>query len=413
MGIIATIQNRMAKKGFYLSAAGIDVRPEVSAFHRITDGTIGFLSKEDPALNQTRLHAWHVAANARMAPFAGYEMPITYPLGAVEEHLATRRSVGLFDIDHMGQIEIKGPGADQFVSRLVTAKIDDMKDWDARYSLLLNERGTVIDDLFIYKLPGSWWIVVNASNRLEDVSWFNKHKPANVSLEDHSDETYMIAVQGPRAIELLDLVSDSAISAYPRFSAGRAKVLGVPCLVGRTGYTGEDGVELFFPAEQAEALWTGLFSEGEKRGIEVKAIGLAARDSLRFEAGMPLHGHEISQDIYPLESGFKWACDFTKDFVGKPALEKLQLEGIKRKLVCVTVTGGVPREGYELQSPEGRKIGAVVAGMFCPTVKKFAANALVDPAFGKSGLDVRVVIRGKPVEAVTVKRPLYIPAYRR
>ncbi len=365
-------------------------------------------------MNRTRLYDWHVAAGAKMAPFAGYDMPITYPLGAVEEHLVTRRSVGLFDIDHMGQIEVKGPGADAFVSRLVSAKIDDMKDNDARYSLLLNERGTVIDDLFIYRIPGSWWIVVNASNRLEDLAWFNEHKPAGVSVVDHSDETYMIAVQGPRAIELLDLVSDAKISAYPRFTSGRAKVLGVSCLVGRTGYTGEDGVELFFPAEEAEKLWTGLIAEGEKRGIETKAIGLAARDSLRFEAGMPLHGHEISQDIYPLESGFKWACDFDKDFIGKAALEKLQETGVARKLVGIELpAGGVPREGYEVQSPDGRKIGAIVAGMFCPTVKKFAANALVDPSFGKSGLAVKIVVRGKPMDAVTIKRPLYIPAYRR
>ncbi len=365
-------------------------------------------------MNRTRLYDWHVAAGAKMAPFAGFDMPITYPLGAVEEHLVTRRSVGLFDIDHMGQFEVKGSGADAFVSRLASAKVDDMKDGDARYSLLLNDRGTVIDDLFIYKIPGSWWIVVNASNRFEDLDWFNAHKPADAQLIDHSDETYMIAVQGPRAIELLDQLSDSPIAAYPRFSSGRAKILGVPCLVGRTGYTGEDGVELFFPAAEAERLWAGLLSEGAKRGIETQAIGLAARDSLRFEAGMPLHGHELSQDIYPLESGFKWACDFDKDFIGKAALEKLQAEGLARKLVGIELpSGGVPREGFEVQAPDGRKIGVIVAGMYCPTVKKFAANALVEPAFGKSGLAVKIVVRGKSLDAMTVKRPLYIPAYRR
>ncbi|MBU0936318.1 MAG: glycine cleavage system aminomethyltransferase GcvT [Spirochaetes bacterium] len=364
-------------------------------------------------MNTTRLHDWHIAAGAKMAPFAGYDMPITYPLGAVEEHLVCRRSVGLFDIDHMGQLEIKGPGADEFVSKMVTMKVLDMADNDARYSLLLNERGTVIDDLFIYRLPGSWWIVVNASNRAEDVAWFNKHKPAGVELIDHSEGTYMIAVQGPRAIELLDKVSASPISAFPRFTSGRTKVLGVDCLVGRTGYTGEDGVELFFPADEAEALWTGLLAAGEKHGIETHAIGLAARDSLRFEAGMPLHGHEISQDIYPLESNFKWACDFEKDFIGKSALEQLQADGIKRKLVTLDVTGGIPREGFEVQSADGQTIGTVVAGMFCPTVKKMAANVLIDPAFAKVGTALKVVIRGTGKDAVVVKRPLYIPAYRR
>lgn len=374
-------------------------------------------NQEDEIVNQTRLHAWHIAAGAKMAPFAGYDMPISYPLGSVEEHLVTRRSVGLFDIDHMGQVEVSGPGADAFVSGLVSARILDMKDGDARYSLLLNERGTVIDDLFVYRIPGAWWIVVNASNRLEDVAWMTKQaqnlKPGSVKIVDRSDETYMIAVQGPRAIQLLDMVSDAKISAYPRFTSGRAKVLGVPCLVGRTGYTGEDGVELFFPADSAEKLWTGLLAEGKKRGIEVEAIGLAARDSLRFEAGMPLHGHEISQDIYPLESGFKWACDFDKEFIGKAALDKLAAAGVTRKLVGLEVQGGVPREGYEVQDGSGKTIGKVVAGMFCPTVKKFAANAFVEPGFAKSGTEVKVMIRGKPVSAVVVKRPLYVPAYRR
>ncbi|HOT59717.1 MAG TPA: hypothetical protein PLJ83_08670, partial [Spirochaetales bacterium] len=209
-------------------------------------------------MKETRLHDWHVRAGARMAPFANYDMPISYPLGAVEEHLVTRRSVGLFDIDHMGQFEVRGPGATTFVSKLVSMKMSDLKDWDARYSLLLNERGTVIDDLFIYKLPDAWWIVVNAGNRMEDWEWFNKHKTAGVELVDSSDETYMIAVQGPRAIELMDKVSEAKISEYPRFTSGKTKVLGIPCLVGRTGYTGEDGVELFFPADKALEIWTGL-----------------------------------------------------------------------------------------------------------------------------------------------------------
>jgi glycine cleavage system T protein len=315
----------------------------------------------------------------------------------------------------MGQVEVTGPGADAFVSGLVSARVLDMKDNDARYSLLLNERGTVIDDLFVYRIPGAWWIVVNASNRIEDVAWLVAHNPnpAKVTIVDRSDETYMIAVQGPRAIELLDLVSDAKISAYPRFTSGRAKVLGVPCLVGRTGYTGEDGVELFFPADSAEKLWTGLLAEGKKRGIEVEAIGLAARDSLRFEAGMPLHGHEINQEIYPLEAGFKWACDFDKEFVGKAALEKLAATGVARKLIGLEVQGGVPREGYEVQDGSGRTIGKVVAGMSCPTVKKFAANAFVEPGFSKAGTELKVMIRGKPVTAVVVKRPLYVPAYRR
>lgn len=364
-------------------------------------------------MKKTRLHDWHVKAGARIAPFANHDMPLSYPLGAVEEHLVTRRSVGLFDIDHMGQFEVRGPGSTAFVSKLVSMKMSDLKDWDARYSLLLNERGTVIDDLFIYKLPDSWWIVVNAGNREEDWAWFTAHKPTDVELIDKSDETYMIAVQGPRAIDLMDMVSESKISAYPRFTSGKTTVLGIPCLVGRTGYTGEDGVELFFPADKAVEMWTGLLDAGEKAGIETRAIGLAARDSLRFEAGMPLHGHEISQEINALEAGFKWACDFEKEFIGKEALLAIQQQGLTRKLVTVTVTGGVPREGYEIQSPQGEAIGKVVAGMYCPTVKAYAANAFVAVDYAKTDTEIAVIIRGKPVPGIVVKRPLYVPAYRR
>lgn len=348
-----------------------------------------------------------------MAPFAGYDMPISYPTGAVEEHLITRRSVGLFDIDHMGQIEVSGPGADEFVSHTVSSKVIDMKDRDARYSLLLDDKGLVLDDLFVYKLPNRWWIVVNASNREADYRWFKDRAPAGVKVIDHSELTYMIAVQGPRALELLDLASGGAVSVLPRFTSGDISIHGIPILFGRTGYTGEDGGELFFPADRAVELWELLLAAGEKHGIETKPIGLAARDSLRFEAGMPLHGHEISPEINPLEAGFKWACDFEKDFVGRPALEAIQAAGLKRRLVGIEVTGGVPREGYELQSEAGAQIGHCVAGMFCPTVKKYAANAFVLPEFVKAGTRLQVIIHGKAKEAVVVKRPLYVPAYRR
>jgi aminomethyltransferase len=348
-----------------------------------------------------------------MAPFAGYEMPISYPTGAVEEHLICRRSVGLFDIDHMGQVEVTGPGADDFVSGLVSARVLDMAAGDARYSLLLDERGMVLDDLFIYRLASSWWIVVNASNRGADLEWIRSRAPKGLKVDDRSDDTYMIAVQGPRAIELLDAVSGGGVSPLARFAAGEITIGGTRALFGRTGYTGEDGGELFFPAARALELWELLLSEGAKRGIETAPIGLAARDSLRFEAGMPLHGHEISPAINPIEAGFKWACNFTKEFVGKAALEAVVAEGPRRRLVGLEVTGGVPREGFDVLQPDGAKVGVCVAGMFCPTVKKYAANAFVLPGLSKPGTALAVVIRDRPRDAIVIKRPLYVPAYRR
>jgi glycine cleavage system T protein len=384
-------------------------------------------------MKSTLLHDWHVAHGATMAPFAGFDMPIRYPAGSVEEHLITRRSVGLFDIDHMGQFEVSGPGADDFVSRMVSARILDMAAGESRYSLLLDDAGLVLDDLFVYRLPGSWWLVVNASNREADLAWLSQRAPGGVSVVDHSEASYMIAVQGPRALELLDAIAtpcvDSVIpgarmarlpgqdataaSSIPRFGWGNFAIEGVPVLFGRTGYTGEDGGELFFPADHAQEVWELLLSRGAALGIETAAIGLGARDSLRFEAGMPLHGHEISPSINPIEAGFKWACDFSKDFVGKAALEGIIATGAARKLIGLEVTGGVPREGYAVATSSGETVGQVVAGMFCPTVKKYAANAFVRPDLAKVGTALAVVIRGQLKQAVVVKRPLYLPAYRR
>jgi aminomethyltransferase len=348
-----------------------------------------------------------------MAPFAGYDMPISYPTGAVEEHLICRRSVGLFDIDHMGQVELSGQGADAFISGLVSARVINMVAGEARYSLLLDEKGGVLDDLFIYRLRKSWLIVVNASNRESDLSWMRGRAPKGVKVLDRSDDTYMLAVQGPRAIELLDSVADGAVSGLQRFTSGEVRIGGTKVLFGRTGYTGEDGGELFFPAGKALEIWELLMAEGKRLGIETAPIGLAARDSLRFEAGMPLHGHEISPSINPIEAGLKWACDFAKDFVGRAALEAVAAAGPARRLVCLDVTGGVPRELCEVLTPEGAHAGACVAGMYCPTVKKYAANAFVDHEFSKVGTALAVSIRDKPRDAVVVKKPLYVPTYRR
>ena len=203
----------------------------------------------------------------------------------------------------------------------------------------------------------------------------------------------------------------------PRFSMIRGELLGsVPGLslgIGRTGYTGEDGVELFYDARRARELWEYLLAQAAEAGIEAGPVGLAARDSLRFEAGMPLHGHEISPSISPLEGGLSWACDFEKDFVGKKALLAQKAAGFKRKLVTITITGGVPREGYPVLNEGGAAIGRCVSGMFCPSTGTYAANALLPPEYAEPGARLLVLIREKPKEGVVVKRPLYIPVYRR
>jgi glycine cleavage system T protein len=341
-------------------------------------------------------------------------MPIQYPLGAVEEHRLTRRSLGFFDIDHMGQVSVSGKGAGEALSGLVSSRILDMKPWEARYALLLNEAGGVIDDLFIYREEGedAWFVVVNAGNRETDVEYLGSRLPPGVTLRDISEETYMISLQGKRAVELMDRVSGGLVSPMPRFSMRWGEIAGISLRIGRTGYTGEDGVELFYDAAKARELWEYLFVQAAEAGIEAGAVGLAARDSLRFEAGMPLHGHEISPSISPLEGGLSWACDFGKDFVGKNALLAQKAAGLKRKLSTINVTGGVPREGYPVLNDEGTEIGRCVSGMFCPSTGTYSANALLPPEYAGIGARVLVLIREKPKEGVVVKRPLYIPVYR-
>ncbi|MDR0600504.1 MAG: glycine cleavage system aminomethyltransferase GcvT [Treponema sp.] len=384
-------------------------------------------------MKTTLLRPWHEAAGARFAPFAGFDMPIQYPAGAVGEHRLCRRSAGLFDIDHMGRFLVFGEGAGKALSAQVSGAVLDMGAGEARYSLLLNEAGGIVDDLFIYRLGEGggrrdlWLVVVNAGNRETDYAWFRERLPRAVSLEDLSGETYMIALQGPRAVELLDRLASpggqevlpggapgaALVSAIPRARMGALTLAGIPVLAGRTGYTGEDGAELFYGASQARVLWEALLTEAAAAGIEAGPVGLAARDSLRFEAGMPLHGHEISPSISPLEALLSWACDFTKDFTGKEALAAQKAAGLKRKLATLNVTGGVPREGYRVLTPAGEETGVVAAGMFCPTVGTYSANAFVPPERAVPGTRLAVEIRGNAKEAVVVKRPLYTPVYRR
>jgi glycine cleavage system T protein len=315
-----------------------------------------------------------------------------------------------------------------------------MRIGEARYSLLLNEQGGVIDDLFIYRLGesggrvDSWFVVVNAGNKKTDFDWFTEHLPSRVFLKDLSDETYMIAVQGPRASELLDLlvtkdneseqpgiistILDSVplshnVSSIPRSQLARVCLGGIPVLAGRTGYTGEDGAEIYFAAENAQTLWEAILAEAESAGIEAGPVGLAARDSLRFEAGMPLHGHEIGPEINPMEALLSWACDFTKDFTGKEALLAQKAAGLKRKLATVNVTGGVPREAYKVMNDKEEPVGEVVAGMFCPSTGTYSANIFMPPEYAVAGTKLMIEIRGTLKEAEVTKRPLYMPVYRK
>lgn len=365
-------------------------------------------------LKRTKLYQWHVEHGGRMVPFAGWELPVQYPTGPIEEHHLTRRSAGLFDIDHMGQIVVTGPDAETYLNRLVSWDISRMAENEAHYALMCYDHGGIVDDLFVYKLPGRWFVVVNASNLAKDYRWMLDHTAGyNVIVTDVSPETYMIALQGPKAIELLQHLTPTDLSQVARFRAFEDQVAGIAALVGRTGYTGEDGVEIFFPAEQAVAMWTGMLKKGQEVGIEVKPIGLAARDSLRFEPSFPLYGHEIGPEITPLEANLGWVCKFEVDFVGREALLKQKAAGVGKKLIGFELTDkGVPREGYPVADETGTEIGQVVTGLYAPTVDKYCGHAFVKPEFTQPGTRLQIIIRDKPKAAVVVKRPFYVPAYR-
>jgi aminomethyltransferase len=373
------------------------------------------------SLKRTQLYQWHVDHGGRMVPFAGYEMPVQYPTGPIQEHEATRMSAGLFDIDHMGQMEVRGPDAEAFVNRMVTYDVTQMKVKDAHYGLFCYADGGCVDDLFIYKLVDEqdgdgrlyFFLAINASNREKDVAWVKNHaRGFDVEVKDISEETYMLAFQGPKAPEIMNRLTNADLDQMPRFTAVQDTILGnVPILLGRTGYTGEDGFELFFPAEQAVNVWEAILKVGEVEGV--KPIGLAARDSLRFEACMPLYGHEINAEITPVEAGLNFAISYGKEFIGRDALLKQKLEKPARVQVGFEmVDKGVAREHYVVLH-DGKEVGFVSSGMFSPTTRKYLGMAYLPREISTRDTEIEIVIRGKAVKAKVVKKPFYIPAYRR
>ncbi len=367
----------------------------------------------ETSLKHTPLREWHIQHGAKMVPFAGWEMPIQYAGGALHEHRTVRAAAGIFDISHMGQFEVSGPDAQAYLEHLVSSNIAGIELGSSRYGLLCAPDGGVLDDLFVYRLPDTWWIVVNAANTASDFAWFEQHREGyNVELSDVSDGTAMFAVQGPEAIAIMDEVTGGAVSQIARFGAADCDIAGEQCLVGRTGYTGEDGVELFMSASVAQKVWDAILGSQAAGRAGLEPIGLAARDSLRFEPGFALYGHEISRDVTPVEARLTWACDLESEFIGRDAVLARKEVGAERKLCTFTLTErGVPREGCEIYAG-GSKIGIVVTGMFAPSAEAYAGNAFVESAYSKVGTEFEVDIRGKRKAAVVVKRPLYKPAYK-
>ncbi len=356
-------------------------------------------------LKRTPLYDTHLALGARMVEFSGWEMPVQYK-GILEEHRAVRTSAGLFDIDHMGQIRVTGADALPYLQKLLSANLAPLAVNSAQYAILCYVDGTVVDDTFVYRFEDDWMVVLNAGNREKDLAWMDAHcRGYDVQIRDISEQYYMIAFQGPKAEEILQKLEGFDLKEIKYHTARRFHIGKDEGIVARTGYTGEDGFELFVPAAHGKHVWDEILKAGESAGV--MPIGLGARDSLRFEAKFALYGHEIDANTTPLEAGLSWACDLQKDFIGRDSLLKEKLEGLKKKLVGFEmVDRGIARKDYPL-AKDGKTIGVVTSGMYAPTLDKNIGLGFVQPDFAKVGTEFDVIIRGKPVRARVVKTPFY------
>lgn len=364
------------------------------------------------AAKVTPLYERHRSLGARFIEFAGWLMPVQYT-GIVAEHLAVRSRAGLFDLGHMGQVVVRGSDAQAFLQWLTPNDVAALRPGRAQYSMLLYPHGGVVDDIMIYRRPDreEYLVVVNAANTEKDVAWLLEHRAERVEwrveIEDVSASTGMLALQGPRSEAILQRLTPADLSAVQSFDAIVSTVAGVPTLIARTGYTGEDGFELYFPIDHVGDLWDRLLEGGEPDGIV--PVGLGARDTLRLEACLPLYGNDLSAEITPLEAGLGWVVKFDKGpFIGREALERQRQEGPPRRLVGFELVerGGIPRTGYEVRQ-EGERVGYVTSGTNSPTLGKPIGLALVDRRAAGIGRELSLVIRGRDVRAVQVRTPFY------
>jgi len=357
-------------------------------------------------LLKTPLHAWHAAHGGGLVDFAGWSMPVQYS-SIVEEHQACRTAAALFDVSHMGRLFFEGPGAEAFLDRILTRKVAGLAPGKIRYSLVCNESGGILDDVLIYHViaiagPPYWLLVVNASNREKIIAWINKQLPGDVQLTDRTTQTAMIAVQGPHALERVSPHIGFPLSDMTYYSSVTSMLAGMPAVVSRTGYTGEDGCEIIVEAAHAHHLWTLLAAEG------VRPAGLAARDTLRLEAAMPLYGHELSESINPYQAGLEFAVNLKgRDFIGKSTLEHFKQDATQPKRVGLTLTGRrIPREHYSVFAGEER-IGDITSGTFSPTLNRPIAMAYVKPDFAAVGTKLAIDIRGTREPCEVAPLPFY------
>ena len=355
---------------------------------------------------KTPLYEKHLEAKGKIVPFGGYLLPVQYPTGVITEHMAVRKGCGMFDVSHMGEILLKGPGSTAFLNHLLTNDYTKMEDGQARYSPMCNESGGVVDDLIVYKVKeNSYFIVVNAANKDKDFAWMKGHAFGDITLEDISDSVVQIALQGPLAQQLLERLTGKACIPVKYYTAVfEAKIADIPCVISRTGYTGEDGFEFYCSVQDGPKLWDLLLENGTEEGLI--PCGLGARDTLRLEAAMPLYGHEMNDEISPKEASLGIFVKMEKpDFIGKAALEEKGAP--KKKRVGLKVTGrGIIREKEDLFDGE-KKVGVTTSGTHAPYLGYPIAMALVECEYAKPGTRLEADVRGRRVAAEVVKLPFY------
>ncbi|MEP6831813.1 MAG: glycine cleavage system aminomethyltransferase GcvT [Gemmatimonas sp.] len=362
-------------------------------------------SESTGALKRTPLHDIHVALSAKMVPFAGYEMPVQYPTGITAEHNAVRNSAGVFDVSHMGEVIVRGPDAIAFVQSITSNDVAKLAINQVHYSTLLRENGTIVDDLLVYRYADSLMLVINASNRDKDIAHMRAHLGTfDCTLTDISDDIALLAIQGPNAAALVQSLSDVPLDGVKYYWFTEGNVAGVPSTISRTGYTGEDGFELYFNAQHAEKMWKALMETGA-----ITPAGLGSRDSLRLEAGLSLYGNELDDSTTPIEASLSWLVKLGKDadFLGRATLAQQHTHGTDRKLVGFTIDErALPRHGYPVWYGDVN-VGVVTSGCMSPTLGVPIGTCFLPSAAAVLDTRFEVEIRGKRVPARVVKLPFY------
>lgn len=356
-------------------------------------------------MKSTALTNKHISLGAKMVPFAGYNMPVSYT-GLNEEHNIVRNSVGVFDVSHMGEFILKGPQALELIQKVTSNDASVLTDGKAQYSCFPSSTGGIVDDLIVYRIDSqTYMLVVNASNIEKDWNWIKQNDSWNVEMKNISDNTSLLAVQGPKAIDTLQKLTDVKLAEIPYYSFVKGKFNGFDnVVISNTGYTGAGGFELYFENGQAEKMWNDIFEAGREFGI--KPIGLGARDTLRLEMGFCLYGNDINDTTSPIEAGLGWITKFTKNFTNRAAIEQQKVQGVAKKLVGFEmIDRGIPRHDYPIANASGTIIGSVTSGTQSPSLNKAIGLGYVNTEYAKTDTEIFILIRDKAIKAKVCKIP--------